>query len=125
MSTIGIFVILRQFVRGKQTSYYLTTKRILEVRKGTIIQEVPLDRFEGKSLNQFFEKRITHRVNQQPIYTLRIYDPQSGNTLIDLKDLDNTSILALEKIGQTIRCTYCDVKNSAISTHCHHCGGPL
>ncbi len=125
LSTIGVFLILREFFRGKLTKYYLTNKRILEVRKGRIIQEFSLGRFEGKPLNQFFEKRITHRVNQQPIYTIRIYDPQSGNVLIDFKDLDGTSIRALEKIGQTIRCSYCDSKNTAVSTQCYYCGGPL
>ena len=76
-------------------------------------------------MNQFVEKRITHRVNSQPIYTIRIYDPQSGDVLIDLKDLDGTSTMALEKIGHTIRCSYCDTKNTSISTQCHYCGGPL
>jgi hypothetical protein len=125
LSMIGIFLILREFLRGIRTKYYLTNKRILEVRKGAIIQQVSLERFEGKPLNQFFEKRITHRVNQQPIYTIRIYDPQSGDALIDLRDLDGTSTTALEQIGQTIRCSYCDAKNIAITTQCHYCGGPL
>jgi len=125
LSTTGVFLILREFLRGKRTKYYLTNKRILEVRKGDIIQEFSLERFEGKPLNQFFEKRITHRVNKQPIYTIRIYDPQSGDALIDFKDLDGTSTTALEKIGQTIRCSYCNTKNTSISTQCHYCGGPL
>jgi hypothetical protein len=125
LSMIGVFFILRAFLRGKRTTYYLTTKRILEVRKGDIIQDLSLARFNGKPLNQFFEKRITHRINQQPMYTIRIYDPQSGDVLIDLRDLDRTSTMALEKIGQTIRCSYCNTKNTAISTQCHYCGGPL
>ena len=125
LSSTGVFLVLREFLRGKRTKYYLTNKRILEVRKGDIIQELSLERFEGKPLNQFFEKRITHRVNKQPIYTIRIYDPQSGDALIDFKDLDGTSTMALEKIGQTIRCSYCDTKNTSISTQCHYCGGPL
>jgi hypothetical protein len=95
------------------------------VQQGDIIQAFSLERFTGTPLNQFFEKRITHRVNDQPIYTIRIYDPQSGDPLIDLKDLDGTSITALEKIGQTIRCAYCNAKNTSISTQCHYCGGPL
>ena len=125
LSTIGVFLILREFLRGKLTKYYLTNKRIIEVRKGRIIQEFSLERFEGKPLNLFFEKRITHRLNQQPIYTIRIYDPQSGDALIDFKDLDGLSAMALEKIGQTNRCSYCGLTNTAINTQCYYCGGPL
>ena len=40
---IGFFFILRAFLRGRGTKYYLTNERLIEARKGQIIQEISLD----------------------------------------------------------------------------------
>ena len=121
----GIFFIFLAFIRGRATKYYLTSERLIETRNGQIVHEVPLERFNGKPLSQFFEKRCTHLANNQPVYMIRIYDPLSGDALIEFKDLDGTSVRALEKIGQTVKCRYCGLKNPATSEQCKKCGSPL
>jgi hypothetical protein len=125
LMVVGFFFILRAFMRGRGTKYYLTNKRLIETRKREIIQEIPLERFHGKPLSQFFEKRVIGTVNNQPVYIIKIYDQLSGDVLMEFKDLDANSVEALERIGETIECRYCCFKNPANSLACKNCGAPL
>jgi len=43
---IGFLFIGRDFIRGIGTKYYLTNERIIEARKGKIVQEISLERFQ-------------------------------------------------------------------------------
>jgi len=122
---IGFLFIARAFIKARGTKYYLTDERLIEARKGQVVREISLERFEGKSLSQFFEEKVIGMVNNQPVYVIRIYDPQSGNILTELKDLDRSSIEALQRIGQTVKCRYCGFKNPANSLKCKNCGAPL
>lgn len=122
---IGFFFVLRAFVSGRGTKYYLTNERLIETRKGEIVQEISLERFHGKPLGQFFEKRVIGTMNNQPVYVIKICDPSSGDAIMRLKDLDNASVEALERIGQTIQCSYCSFKSPANSLACRNCGAPL
>lgn len=122
---IGFFFILRAFMRGRGTKYYLTNERLIEARKGQIIQEISLERFHGKPLDQFLEKKVIGTINNQPVYVIKICDPLSAETLMEFKDLDASSAEALERIGQTTECHYCSFKNPANSLKCGNCGAPL
>jgi hypothetical protein len=121
----GFFFIFRAFMRGRGTKYYLTNERLIEARKGQIIKEISLERFRGKSLSQFFEKKVIGTVNDRPVYVFKICDPESGDTLMELKDLDTDSVEALERIGQIVECRHCSFKNPANSLKCSNCGAPL
>jgi len=122
---IGFFFIIRAFIRGRHTKYFLTNERLIETRKGIIVKQVSLDRFKDKPLSQFAEMKSVGIVNNQPIYKIRIYDPVSADVLIELTDLDESSIRAFEKIGQTVRCPYCGSRNPTNSLKCRNCGASL
>lgn len=122
---VGFFFILRAFIGGRLTRYFLTNKRLLETRRGAIAKEVPLEKFEGKSLSKFLIKSAAYTKNHQQIYTIRITDPLSGNVLMELGDLDENSVKAFERIAQVTKCRYCGAKNPANSLECSHCGAPL
>jgi hypothetical protein len=121
----GFCFVLRAFFMERGTKYYLTNERLLETRKGLIAREISLEKFHGKPLSQFLEKKAIGTVNEQPIYVISIYDPESGETLMEFKDLDATSAEALERIGQTAECGYCGFKNPANSLKCGNCGAPI
>jgi hypothetical protein len=122
---IGFCFILRAFLKGRGTKYFLTNERLIEARKGQIVREIGLEKFHGKPLSQFLEKKAIGTINEQPIYVINIYDPQSGETLMEFKDLDATSAEALERIGETVECGYCGFKNPANSLKCGNCGAPI
>ena len=125
LMSIGFIFIIRAFIRGGHIKYFLTNERLIETRKGIVTREVSLDRFKGKPLSQFVEKKVIGTVNNQPVYKIRILDPVSAEILMELKDLDESSIGAFEKIGQTVKCPYCGAKNRANSLECRHCGASL
>lgn len=122
---IGFFFIIRAFIRGRHTKYFLTSERLIETRKAIIIKEVSLDKFKGKPLSQFVEKKAIGTVNNQLIYKIRIYDPASADLLMELKDLDETSIRVFERFVQWVKCPYCGAKNPANSLDCRNCGASL
>lgn len=122
---VGFFIILRAFTTGRLTKYFLTSKRLLETRRGVIVKEIPLKRFQDKPLGQFLVKSAAYTKDHQQIYTIRITDPVSGDTLMELGDLDENSVKAFERIAQVVKCPYCGSKNPANSLRCSHCGAPL
>jgi uncharacterized membrane protein len=112
------------FIRERRTRYYLTTERIVEARGGDLIKEVPLENFAGRPIGQFLESKVTHSVNNRPIYTIRVYDPVSDE-VFELKGLDGSSTHAFERIGQITECPYCRFDNIGVSTVCKNCGATL
>jgi hypothetical protein len=125
LMAIGFLFIFRAFLRGRGTKYYLTNERLIEARKGQIVQEISLEKFQGKPLSEFFEKKVIGLVNDQPVYVIKIYDPLSGEALMEFRDLDASSAESLERIGQIVECRYCSFKNPANSLKCGNCGAPL
>ncbi|MFX1482655.1 MAG: hypothetical protein ACFFCP_05630 [Promethearchaeota archaeon] len=117
----GIIALIASFIRTKRTRYYLTSERILSVRGDRIIKEIPLHHFAGKPIAQFLESRVTHRTNNQPIYTIRIYDPMSDD-VFEIKGQDYQSTIAFERIGDVKECPYCNYDNTALATLCRNCG---
>lgn len=120
----GIIGVLALFIRTKRTRYYLTSERILEVRGGNIIRQIPLHHFAGKPIGQFLESRVTHRANNRPIYTIRIYDPISDE-VFEIKGQDHQSTIAFERIGDIRECPYCNFDNHATSSVCRNCDAVL
>lgn len=120
----GIIGEMALFIQTKRTRYYLTSERILEVRGANIIKEIPLHHFAGKPIGQFLESRVTHRSNNRPIYTIRIYDPMSDE-VFEIKGQDYHSTIAFERIGDVLECPYCHYDNTALSTLCRNCGAVL
>ncbi|TFF94824.1 hypothetical protein EU546_04395 [Candidatus Thorarchaeota archaeon] len=124
-TTVGGIVILMYFYIGRRrTRYYLTDERIIEVHGERIVKEMSLDRFEGRPMGQFLESRVTHTVNNMPIYDIRIYDPLSDETMV-LKSLDGFSASSLEEIGKIRECVYCGFGNMIIAGKCKNCGAVL
>lgn len=122
---IGFFFILRTFIVGRFTKYFLTNKRLLETRRGFIVKEIRLERFKGRSLSQFLVKSASYTENHQQIYTIKVTDPVSGEVLMKLGDLDENSMEAFERIAQVVKCRYCGSQSPANSLKCSHCGAPL
>ncbi len=124
-ATVGGIVILMYFyIVRRRTRYYLTDERIIEVHGDRIVKEIPLERFAGRPMGQFLESRVTHTVNNMPIYDIRIYDPLSEETMV-LRSLDGFSASSLEEIGKIRECRYCGLDNMAIAGRCKNCGAVL
>jgi len=117
----GIIAIIAAFIQTKRTRYYLTSERIMEVRGGRVLKEIPLHHFAGKPIGQFLESRCTHRANNRPIYTIRIYDPMSDE-VFEIKGQDQHSTVAFERIGDVLECPYCHYDNTVLSAQCRNCG---
>jgi len=122
---IGFAFILRVFIVGRGMKYYLTNERLIQARKGRIMQEISLERFRGKSISQFLARESVGTVNDQSVYVVKVYDPLSGEILMELKDLDEYSAEALQKVGQIMKCRYCNFANPANSLRCKNCGAPI
>ncbi|MFW9793024.1 MAG: hypothetical protein ACFFEE_01880 [Candidatus Thorarchaeota archaeon] len=121
---VGTIAVIASFVRTKRTRYYLTSERIIEVRGRRVLKEIPLHHFAGKPIGQFLESRVTHRSNNRPIYTIRIYDPMSDE-VFEIKGQDYNSTKAFERIGDVLECPYCNFDNTALSSKCRNCGAVL
>ena len=123
-SVVGMIIIARAYINTRRTRYYITTERIVETRSGDIVNEISLHQFAGRPLSQFLESKVTHTVNNRPIYTLTVYAPETEE-IIELKGLDHSSVVAFEQIGDRVECPYCGYDNSALSRQCKNCDAVL
>jgi len=121
---IGILIVVWVYINVRRTRYYITTERIVETRSGDVVNEISLDQFAGRPLSQFLESRVTHTVNNSPVYTLTVYAPETEE-IIELKGFDETSVHAFERIGDRVECPYCGYNNSAFSRQCKNCDAVL
>ena len=121
---VGMFIVAWAYFNIRRTRYYITTERIVETRGGDIVNEISLDQFAGRSLSQFLESRVTHTVNNRPIYTITVYAPQTEE-ILQLKGLDQSSVETFEQIGNRVECPYCGYDNSALSRQCKNCDAVL
>ena len=123
---LGCLIILS--VRTKSTKYILTNQRTVVTRFGKVVKEMSLSSFMGKPVSQFVDKTIAGTANDQPVYNIRITNPESLDS-IEFKSLNESAVERLERIleqaRQMIRCKYCARINSANSSVCNHCGAPL
>ncbi|TXT57829.1 MAG: hypothetical protein BAJATHORv1_10537 [Candidatus Thorarchaeota archaeon] len=125
VSFIAIIALLVIYViRTRQTRYYLTTERILETRAGKILKEIPLSHFSGRPIGQFIESHVAYTKNNQPVYTISIYDPTS-DMVIHIKGQDWSSLRSFEQVGNIRECPYCTYANPGIASTCKNCGAVL
>ncbi|MHA1906920.1 MAG: hypothetical protein ACW98Y_06475 [Candidatus Thorarchaeota archaeon] len=96
--SVGMLYFLSYYIRLRRTRYYLTTKRIIEVRGGDIHQELDLERFSGKSHDEFLKVNEDYRSGADTFYTVRIYD-LDAEILIDMKGLVDDDVEIIQKIG--------------------------
>jgi hypothetical protein len=118
-----IFVIL-SLIQTRRTRYYLTSERLLVVRGGNILKEIPLHHFAGKRLSQFLESSVMYTSNGRPIYRIRIYDPVTDES-IEFKGQSEDSVEVFQQIGDMRECPYCNFDNTALSSRCKNCGAVL
>ena len=118
-----VFTII-SLLRTRSTRYYLTSERILVIRRGNVIKEIPLHHFAGKSLSQFIESSVMYTSNGQPVYRIRIYDPVSDES-IEFKGQSEDSVEIFQRIGDIRECPYCNFDNTALSSRCRNCGAVL
>lgn len=121
---LAIILLIRSFIQTRRTRYYLTSDRIMKVRAGEIVKEIPLHHFAGKPITQFVETSVTHTSNNRPVYRIRIYDPTSDEVM-EFKGLDSSSTMAFERIGDIRECPYCNFDNPATSSVCRNCDAIL
>ncbi|MHA1965666.1 MAG: hypothetical protein ACW97G_13890, partial [Candidatus Thorarchaeota archaeon] len=124
LTLAGIFAVIASLIRTRRTRYYLTSERILEIRGGRVLKEIPLHHFAGKPIGQFLETRVTHRTNNRPVYSIRIYDPKSDE-VFEIKGQDHRSTMSFERIGDVLECPYCNYDNTALSSQCRNCDAVL
>ena len=125
---VGLIYVIVSSIIAKSTKYILTNQRIMEVRFGKVIRQISMSDFMGRPLSQFLDKEAAGKVNNQPVYNIRITDPKSAE-FMGLTSLNQRAVEELERIcesaRQVILCTYCRTKNSASSSTCIHCGASL
>jgi hypothetical protein len=121
---VALIALCAVLVQTRRTRYYLTNERIIEVRGVKVIREISLNHFAGKPIGQFLESRVTHRTNNRPIYTIRIYDPISDE-IFEIKGQDYNSARTFERIGNVLECPYCHFDNTALASQCKNCGAVL
>jgi hypothetical protein len=95
---LGFLYFLFYFIRLRRTKYYLTTKRIIEVRGGDIHQELSIDRFAGKPHDEFIQVKEDYRSGADTFFTVRVYDLEA-EILIDMKGLVDDDVEILQKLG--------------------------
>jgi hypothetical protein len=120
----GIIAVIASLVQTRRTRYYLTSDRILKVRAGTILKEIPLSHFTGKPISQFIDSGVTHRSNNRPVYRIRIYDPTTDEVM-EFRGLDMQSVKAFERVGDIRECSYCNYDNPAAASVCRNCDAVL
>jgi hypothetical protein len=95
---LGFLYFLLYFIRLRRTKYYLTNKRLIEVRGGDIHQELDTERFSGKSHGEFIQVKEDYRSGADTFYTVRVYD-LDVDILIDMKGLVDDDVEILQKMG--------------------------
>ena len=113
-SILVMIYFLFAFINLRRVRYYLTSERVMSVRGGNILKQIPLEHFSGRPLGQFFESKVAHLENKRPIYRIRIYDPLSDE-ILTLKGLDQHSAVVFERIGKRVECPYCNCDNTALA----------
>lgn len=84
---IGLLLTIVELVNSRRTMYYLTTIRIVEARGGLLRTQIPLEAFQGVSLEDYIEIKSTYTEGVKTFYRARIRDPSSGKLMI-LSGLD-------------------------------------
>lgn len=113
---------------NQNARYFFTSFRIVETKRGKIVQQIPRDRFKGKPISQFLEKGPLFRVGQMSsslISSVRVLDPQSGRVLMTLRQLPEDSVDAIESFGNIVCCQYCGQRNEVTQASCSQCGASL
>ncbi|MHA2423513.1 MAG: hypothetical protein ACXAEF_01925 [Candidatus Thorarchaeota archaeon] len=97
---LGIMYFAYTYLKIRRTRYYLTTKRIIEVRGGDIQQELPLESFSGKPLDDYFQVKEDYRSGANTFHTVRIYDLKA-EILIELKGMVEDDVERLKEIASS------------------------
>lgn len=97
---IGILYYVSSFVAIRRTRYYITTKRVIEVRGGFIEKELSRELFSGRPHSEFLQVKEDHRSGATTFVTIRIYDIPS-NTLIEMKGQDEDDVDHFKKLGSS------------------------
>ncbi|TFG31721.1 N-acetyltransferase [Candidatus Thorarchaeota archaeon] len=95
---IGILLTIIEFINSRRTKYYLTTRRIVEVRGGLIHAQIQLESFQGVGINDYLTLKSTYREGGDYFYEARIRDPSSGKVL-RLTGLDEDGKEIISKLG--------------------------
>ncbi|TXT56542.1 MAG: hypothetical protein BAJATHORv1_20131 [Candidatus Thorarchaeota archaeon] len=94
----GILYYLVKFITIKRTSYYLTNQRIIEVRGGEIIEEIPRSVFTGKKPNEFLRISEDHE-DAYTWYNILIYDIDTKK-MIKLHCVDEEVLESLRALSE-------------------------
>lgn len=90
MVGIVLIVTIADFVNARRTTYYLTTKRLLEVKAGLIQNEMALGLAREAEAEGGLKVKPTYREGASQFYDVRIRDPTSRK-LFHLSGLDEDS----------------------------------
>jgi len=102
VALMGTLYYLLAFVRIRRTRYYLTTKRVIEVRGGSIENQMRLELFIGRPHSEFLQVKEDHRSGAGTYSTIRIYDIPS-NVMIVLKGMNEDAVEVFKKIDTDSR----------------------
>jgi hypothetical protein len=110
--------------------YFITSLRILEVRRKRVVKEIELSRFSNRPLQEVIGMRLDHYSDEMataPVYDIIIYDPDTSEPLTKFNDIMHGDLWNMEtKYFQIMReCKSCGMKSSSKIETCHGCGQPL
>ncbi|MCK5390498.1 MAG: hypothetical protein KAJ36_08400 [Candidatus Thorarchaeota archaeon] len=95
---IGLLLSIVELVNSRRTMYYLTTTRIVEARGGLLRGQIPLEAFQGVSLEDYIVIKSTYTEGAKSFYQARVRDPISGKFMI-LTGLDEDAKEIIQKIA--------------------------
>jgi len=78
---IWLLLALIEFINARRTTYYLTTDRIIEVRRGLIEKQILLESFQGMNLSDCIEVKYAYAENGVQFYSVKLRDPSTGKVM--------------------------------------------
>ncbi len=111
-------------IRGNVIEYRLTNQRIVITTFGRVTKEYPLKMWEGKPVSQYLKYHVSYH-GGGPRYNVSILHPKTLDAVLHCKDINESTITILKKIGHIVKCKYCQTTNSVFNARCSHCGGVI
>ena len=96
---IGIIYSIYVYIRTRRTMYFLTSKRVLEVRGGFIAKQLSRELFSGRPQSEYLQiKEESYTESGTRFIRIRVFDIPS-NVLIEMKGMDKDVAKVFENLG--------------------------
>ncbi len=117
---IAFVLSLRSFIVERRTMYYITSERVIHIVGGQIVQAILLSHLEGSNPETYLVMKVTAHVNNSPVYSIEINDPQAPIS-IKLKNVEDDKAEEFERLGEMNECPNCGYGNISVRPKCKKC----